>query len=758
MAGLAAGFGQGMQLGMESQKIQLAREKQEAELRFAEQRAASELAAEKRAEAQFNLAQEERAASKEGMALLGQAADLRGQIQGGAANMPGVPQFPTQPGQPKNIMGAFNNMMGGLIKKGQYAGVQQNYEKAMQQASALAGKMNPDVADRYLKEVERRNLLVADDQARQQFVSSLSDIKAFGGLTVLDPAGNPVQDPQLEATLRSLVEQADNRNVPLSKLQDQLDIILGKVNANNTRARTTQFELGTIDQSIATAMQANNGGAVAALQTARGEFTSNMLLTPQEKSELLSNAQNGLVPVLIGDKKKWVSAINKEEEVKKLQAEYDDNKALQNRLTRAEAALREAQSSYYGRRDTGMTLENAQRNAIRLYNELTDDERFELQQQGITAEDYVNRVTQNFMSQGGNAEQRGATAMGQTTGQVPQQAPLPGQRKVTIGSKDFVVTEEIVNQLQREADAIGLPKGDARREYAQWRFQNQQADPNDFGKAMNRESVVKPKDNAPSTEAPVVPTDKIVNTDEAQAALARIKELGSKKEKTLQEEVEYLRLKKKETEYTTQIEQASKQAQAVKAEWTQAKTRTEIKDAVWFMKEKRYGNYSDARTELLNIPQSQEEFDQMMEYGLSTSGGRAYAMRIGLLGQAKGFDASKWKNNITILSGRQLDAAKEEFGKIEKVENEKRLNAAQPKKDAEDRKLEQQRLAEESKRMMSMDDYRVELAKKFNLDIKTVRQLEDKYSEKEVRLAFAALGNKGGTLTDLQNYLRRSQR
>jgi len=54
MAGLAAGFGQGMQLGMESQKIQLAREKQEAELRFAEQRAASELAAEKRAEAQFN--------------------------------------------------------------------------------------------------------------------------------------------------------------------------------------------------------------------------------------------------------------------------------------------------------------------------------------------------------------------------------------------------------------------------------------------------------------------------------------------------------------------------------------------------------------------------------------------------------------------------------------------------------------------------------------------------------------------------------
>ena len=528
VAGLAAGFGQGMQLGMESQKIQLAREKQEAELRFAEQRAALELAAEERAKTTFGQQQElfdqaqaERAAGKEAMGLLGQAADLRGQIQGGVANMPGVPaelQYQGQggpqqsnmyTGAPHNPYAAFNNMMGGLIKKGQYAGVQQNYEKAMQQAGALAGKMNPEMADRYLKEVERRQLLAADDQARQAFASNIADIQARGGFAVLDPAGNPVQDPQMEATLRSLVQQADNRNVPVQQLQAQVDTILGKVNANNTRARTTQFELGTIDQSIATAMQANNGGAVAALQAARGEFTSNPLLTPQEKSELLSNAQNGLVPVLIGDKKKWVSATNKETEVKQLQEEYDAVKKLTQRAMEAEAlakekdaALKEAQAGYYGRRDTGMTVEDAQRNAIRLLHDLSEDERDQLQQQGITAEQYVNRVTQNFLSQGGNAGQRGAAAMGQATGQVPQYPPLPGQRKVTIGGKDYVVTDEIVNGLQREADAIGLPKGDARREYAQWRFQNQQADPNDFSKVVNNKPPFTPKDGEADTATP----------------------------------------------------------------------------------------------------------------------------------------------------------------------------------------------------------------------------------------------------------------
>ena len=538
VAGLAAGFGQGMQLGMEAQKIQLAREKQEAELRFAEQRAALELAAEERAKTTFGQQQQlfdqtqaERAAGKEAMGLLGQAADLRGQIQGGVANMPGVPQFPTQPSQPKNIMGAFNNMMGGLIKKGQYAGVQQNYEKAMQQAGALAGKMNPEMADRYLKEVERRNLLVADDQARQAFVDNIANIRRNNGFTVLDPMGNPVEDPQMEATLRRLVEQSGNRNVPLEQLQNKVDGLLGQIKQDNVKARTSQFEQGVINNSIATAMQANNPGAVAAFQFALGEFTTNPLLTQEQKSELLSNAQNGLVPVLIGDKKKWVSATNKDEEVKKLQAEYDENKALMQRALKAEteskekdALLKEAQAGYYGRRDTGMTVEDAQRNAIYLYNKLTEDERYELQQQGITPEDYVNRVTQNFMSQGGGTGQRGTAAMGQATGQVPQQAPLPGQRKVTIGGKDYVVTDEIVNGLQREADAIGLSKGDARREYAQWRFQNQQADPSQFKPSTNKPAIEgKPETPiTPAVETPVTGKVEVATTDKPQSTTVEI--------------------------------------------------------------------------------------------------------------------------------------------------------------------------------------------------------------------------------------------
>lgn len=501
VAGLAAGFGQGMQLGMEAQKIQLAREKQEAELRFAEQRAALELAAEERAKTTFGQQQElfaqqqdERAAAKEAMGLLGQAADLRGQIQGGVANMPGVPLYQGQggpqqsnvyTGAPHNPYAAFNSMMGGLVKKGQYAGVQQNYEKAMQQAGALAGKMNPEMADRYLKEVERRNLLVADDQARQAFASNIADIQARGGFAVLDPAGNPVQDPQMEATLRSLVEQAENRNVPVQQLQAQVDTILGKVNANNTRARTTQFELGTIDQSIATAMQANNGGAVAALQAARGEFTSNPLLTPQEKSELLSNAQNGLVPVLIGDKKKWVSATNKDEEVKKLQAEYDEVKALTQRAMEAEAKakeaeakLKESQAGFYDRRETGMTTKDAINASIRAYAALDEDQKAALEEQGITQEDYISQLASQFVSGERTLAGGGATAAKPSNG--AQKGPS--------------LTPEEANTLRKEADALGLTDPTKRQEYGRWRTQNPRANPSDFGKTIRVTDVVQSAD------------------------------------------------------------------------------------------------------------------------------------------------------------------------------------------------------------------------------------------------------------------------
>ena len=518
VAGLAAGFGQGMQLGMESQKIQLAREKQEAELRFAEQRAALELAAEERAKTTFGQQQElfdqaqaERAAGKEAMGLFGQAADLRGQIQGGVANMPGMPaELQYQPsnqsgpqqsnmytGAPQNPYAAFNSMMGKLAKKEQYATVTANYDKAMQQAGALAGKMSLEMADRYLKEVERRNLLVADDQARQAFADHIANVESSGGLALLDPMGNRVKDPQMDATVRSLVEQSGNRNVNLSKLQEQFDTLLGKVNANNTKARTTQFELGTIEQSILTATQAGNGGAVAALEEARGAVATNPYLSEKDKADLLSNAKNGRVPVLINGKQEWVSAVNKAEETAKLQSYADKMKELEQQLKEAQVEKTKAEGGYLNRRDTGMTLENAQRNAIYLYNKLTDDERYELQQQGITPEEYVNRVTHNFMSQGGGTGQGGTAAMGQATGQVPQVPALPGQRSVTLQGRGFQITPEIANALKREADALGIAaEGDQRRKYAAWRMQNPDADPNDFGKAMNRERVVTPKEKS----------------------------------------------------------------------------------------------------------------------------------------------------------------------------------------------------------------------------------------------------------------------
>lgn len=494
VAGLAAGFGQGMQLGMEAQKIQLAREKQEAELRFAEQRAALELAAEERAKTTFGQQQElfgqaqaERAAAKEAMGLLGQAADLRGQIQGGVANMPGAPLYQDQSGPqqsnmytgaPYNPYAAFNSMMGRLVKKGQYAGVQQNYEKAMQQAGALAGKMNPEMADRYLKEVERRQLLAADDQARQAFADHIANVESSGGLTLLDPMGNRVKDPQMDATVRSLVEQSGNRNVNLSKLQEQFDTLLGKVNANNTKARTTQFELGTIEQNIATAMQAGNGGAVTALEEARGAISSNPYLSEKEKSDLLSNAKNGRVPVLINGKQEWVNAANKAEETAKLQDYADRMKALEEKLKAAQVGKTEAEADYLNRRETGMTTKDAINSSIRAYSALNEDQKAALEEQGITQENYISQLASQFISGERTLAGGGATTAKPSNG----------------AQKGLSLTPEEANTLRKEADALGLTDPTKRQEYGRWRTQNPRANPSDFGKAMRVTDVVQSAD------------------------------------------------------------------------------------------------------------------------------------------------------------------------------------------------------------------------------------------------------------------------
>jgi len=419
MAGIAAGFGQGMQLGMEAEKLELARQRQAKELQLAEQRAALELAAEERAKTQFSQqqelfaqGQEERAASKEAMGYLAEAEGARTSLP----NLPdqtgkfsyefGTPQQSNQyTGMPINPV---NAMLGKFANQAQYKGVLDNYNKQMTMAGKLASKMDPQTAQIFIKEKERQSLLMADESARQSFSSMLVDQRGRGFFQTYTPTGEAVEDPQITARLESLLEQSQNRSVPLEKTQQIYDNLLGEVGKAKLKAQDFKFQMNRFDAAIANSEQMGQQSQALAFQALKNNYQIDPNISPQQMSLNIEKANQGMIGVTINGKPEWVNAATAKEDTARLQAESDkmrayerENADLRNQLLQKNIGLTEAQTKYTAGRNQGVNQYQAQQLAIQQWRALGEDGQFQVIEAGGTPQEWIAQQAAQLMSGGG---------------------------------------------------------------------------------------------------------------------------------------------------------------------------------------------------------------------------------------------------------------------------------------------------------------------------------------------------------------------
>ena len=669
MAGLAAGFGQGMQLGLQQEKLRTEQEKINAMLAREERQAILAEAADRRAQTAFDWSMKEREADAEARGLLAATQQDFAMLQ----NPSLIPEpektfrLPEKFMQPFKFAEAFNQMMGGLEKKQAYQEVRARYEQNMAAAEKLARYMSPDMGQMYLQETNKRNLLMADDAARQSFGSYVADLQGRGAFQLLDQQGQPVDDPQLAARLKLLLEQAQNPLIPLSQTQAKLEELLESIGKNNQKARDNQFQLGRIEAGIQDATATGNEAGVIAFQELRQYYSQNLWATPQQLSERVEAARNGRVLRQLPDGREIsVDAKNADAEFKQRVDEFNQLKALELEVanlkksaaqadidkTQAETARTNAQAEYTKNRGQGFDLEQAYSTATRMYSQLSDDQKWALWEQGVTPDMWIGQMAQQLMSGGGGMA--GAASAGAPS--TPSGA-MPGAQTVAGGNQQAALTPEIMQQLNREADELQL-EGLERRKYAAWKMRNPQANPADYKPA----APVTPKGEDESNAPPETPAVQMTE-EQANASLDRLKQLTSKPNKTLAEEVELNRLKKNAPEFQAALgrsQQARHQQAKAEKQLTdrQAKIKQSVLKAQEALTSKKYSTGS-ARKELFGVPQSQEQFDLMMEYAFENQGASTYVDDIGLLAQVMGFNVSKWSDKIRVLSPEDLAIAKE---------------------------------------------------------------------------------------------------
>jgi len=678
MAGLAAGFGQGMQLGLQQEKLRMEQERINAILAREERQAILAEAADRRAETAanqqtqlFNLGMEQRQADAEAGGYLAAAQQNQAMLLNPSL-MPEpekTARLPEQAGfeqsnqmtgermQPYNFAASFNQMMGGLEKKAAYQAVRARYDQNMTAAAKLAGYMSPEMRGMYMRETQTRNLLMADDAARQAFNSSVADLQARGAFQVLDPQGQPVDDPQVAASVKLLLEQAQNGQVPLTQVQARLDQILESVGRNNLKARDNQFQRGRIDAGLQNAIATNNEAGTKAFQELQQYFSQNPFATPQQVSERYEAALSGRVPrILPNGQTFYVGATNADAEYKTQLDQYNELNALRNQVAQLEAdkaqagiGLTNAQTEQTKNRGQGFDLPQAYSTALRMYGQLSEDQKYDLESQSVTPEAWIKQAAQRLMGDGmGGAVSAGAPS-------TPFGA-MPGAQTVAGSKQQVALTPEVMQGLNREADELQL-EGLERRKFAAWRVQNLQANPAEYKPA----APVTPKAEDESKAPPETPAVQLTE-EQVRASLDRFEQLTKKPDKTLAEEVELNRLKKNVPEFRRALGKSSQakfeQAKAEKQLTDrQAKIKQDVLKAQQALASKKYSTGS-ARKELFGVPQSQEEFDLMMEYASENQGASTYVDDIGLLAQVMGFDVSKWSDKIRVLSPEDLAVAK----------------------------------------------------------------------------------------------------
>jgi hypothetical protein len=375
MAGIAAGFGQGMQLGMEKRKVDLA--EQEMQLRMAlekerkkveqerltlaqnaDTRAAGQ---EKRATDEYNYQLDQRKLGSEvaaeqtaieGMgtqvtqaqqAALGRHASTAKEYRTDAERSDLLGKMGYFPLTGKNFSGLHAeaikkqaateaSMILGPRLSHQEQTLAQQYEDRLTAAEKLAQGLSGEQQTKFREWARGRALQDLDSSGRMAFASSVADRMAAGAYTPEDNFGQPVNDPQIAAKIQQLLEASQDPRAALADLRKMEQSILDGVAQQNIKADNYQSAALRLAQTREMGRQTNNPNVTQATV-----YAQNLLKSGVEGKELdtaMDNAAKGLVARKLTDGTEFVApAVGFEEAFKNRQIEVDTyNKAKTDAL------------------------------------------------------------------------------------------------------------------------------------------------------------------------------------------------------------------------------------------------------------------------------------------------------------------------------------------------------------------------------------------------------------------------------------------
>jgi hypothetical protein len=376
MAGIAAGLSQGMQLGFEKRKVDLA--EQEMQLRMAleegrkqveqdrltlaqnaDARAAGQ---EKRAidEHNYELGQRDLGSkvAAEQTAIEGMGTQVTQAQQGALGRYAGEAKtYSTLSGAAKATGASVNTPFGkiptvaqtfsklseaqlilGPRLSPQEQALAQQYEDRLTAAEKLAQGLSGEQQTKFREWARGRALQDLDSSGRMAFASSVADRMAAGAYTPEDNFGQPVNDPQIAAKIQQLLEASQDPRAALADLRKMEQSILDGVAQQNIKADNYQSAALRLAQTREMGRQTNNPNVTQATV-----YAQNLLKAGVEGKELdtaMDNAAKGLVARKLTDGTEFVApAVGFEEAFKNRQIEVDTYNKAKTDAIEARAAL-----------------------------------------------------------------------------------------------------------------------------------------------------------------------------------------------------------------------------------------------------------------------------------------------------------------------------------------------------------------------------------------------------------------------------------
>ena len=474
VAGLAAGFGQGMQLGFEKRKVDLA--EQEMQLRMALEKGRQQVEQERLAIARSADAraagQEKRAIDEynyqlgqrdlgskvaaEQTAIEGMGTQVTEAQQGALGRYASTAKEYTTDAERSDLLGkmgyfpltgkSFSGLHAEAIKKQaateasmilgprlspQEQTLAQQYEDRLTAAEKLAEGLSGEQQTKFREWARGRALQDLDASGRMKFAASVADRMAAGAYTPEDNFGQPVNDPQIAAKIQQLLEATQDPRAALADLRKMEQSILDGVAQQNIKADNYQSAALRLAQTREMGRQTNNPNVTQATVYAQNLLKAGV--EGKELSEAMDNAAKGLIARKLTDGSEFVApAVGFEEAFKNRQAEVDEFNKAKTDATQARAALEsmaaapklKLPSEYLQMASKAFeNLDDASKARALGRQEIVDENgQKSLTAPTISAQDFVKNLAQQYRTDDEAAIQQQQQAFeARRTGQAPAQ-------------------------------------------------------------------------------------------------------------------------------------------------------------------------------------------------------------------------------------------------------------------------------------------------------------------------------------------------